>query len=74
VWIVHSHDAGVTFGADAHIAGPFDFTTAPVAGGYFLGDYQGLGNVGNAFVPFFAATNSGNTTNPTDIFFTTAAQ
>ena len=74
VWIVHSHDAGVTFGADAHIAGPFDFTTAPVAGGYFLGDYQGLGNVGNAFVPFFAATNSGNATNPTDIFFTTAAQ
>ena len=27
VWIVHSHDAGVTFGADAHLAGPFDFTT-----------------------------------------------
>ena len=44
-----------------------------MAGGYFLGDYQGLGNVGNAFAPFFAATNSGNTANPTDIFFTTAS-
>ena len=73
VWIVHSHDAGATFGAEAHVAGPFDFTTAPDAGGYFLGDYEGLGNVGNAFAPFFGATNSGNTANPTDIFFTTAS-
>jgi hypothetical protein len=73
VWIVHSHNAGVTFGDEAHVAGPFDFTTAPDAGGYFLGDYEGLGSVGSAFAPFFAATNSGNTANPTDIFFTTAS-
>ena len=73
VWIVHSHDAGATFGSEAHVAGPFDFTTAPDAGGYFLGDYEGLGSIGNAFAPFFAATNSGNTANPTDIYFTTAS-
>jgi hypothetical protein len=73
VWIVHSHDAGTTFGPDAHVAGPFDFTTAPDAGGFFLGDYQGLDSVGTSFVPFFAATNSGDTTNRSDIFFTTAS-
>jgi hypothetical protein len=73
VWIVHSHDAGGTFGSESHVAGSFDFTTAPDAGGYFLGDYQGLDSVGNSFAPFFAETNSGDTTNRTDIFFTTAS-
>jgi len=73
VWIVHSHDAGETFGSESHVAGSFDFTTAPDAGGYFLGDYQGLDSVGNSFAPFFAETNSGDTTNRTDIFFTTAS-
>ena len=55
------------------MAGPFDYTNAPDAGGYFLGDYQGLANVGNAFAPFFSATNNGDTANRTDIFFTTAS-
>jgi hypothetical protein len=73
VWIVHSHDAGATFGSEARIAGSFDYTIAPDAGGYFLGDYQGLGSIGNAFAPFFAAANNGNTANRTDIFFTTAS-
>ena len=73
VWIVHSHDAGATFGFEARIAGSFDYTIAPDAGGYFLGDYQGLGSIGDAFAPFFAAANDGNTANRTDIFFTTAS-
>ena len=33
--------------------GPFDYTTAPDAGGYFLGDYQGLTASGTTFDPFF---------------------
>jgi hypothetical protein len=73
VFIVHSHDAGLTFGTDAHVAGPFDFLTAPFARGFFVGDYEGLDNVGNAFAPVFVATNSGDAANPTDVFFTTAS-
>jgi hypothetical protein len=42
--------------------------TAPKAGGFFLGDYEGLGVSGSAFTPFFVATNSGNTSNRTDVF------
>ena len=45
---------------------------APAARGHFLGEYEGLTHSGNTFLPFFAQTNSGNTANPTDIFFTTA--
>ena len=71
-WIVHSHDGGGTW-AEEHIAGPFDMLTAPVAGGLFLGDYQGLTSLGNVFVPFFIQTNSGNTANRTDAFAATAA-
>lgn len=32
---------------------PFDYTTAPFAGGYFLGDYVGLTASGNTFAPFY---------------------
>jgi hypothetical protein len=71
-WIIHSHDAGSTWGNEAHIAGPFDMKTAPVANGFFVGDYEGLDNFGNRFVPFFVQANSGNTANRTDAFFTTA--
>jgi hypothetical protein len=72
IWLVHSHDAGATFGDEAHIAGPFDMTTAPDAGGLFVGDYDGLTSIGSAFVPFFVATNNGNTANRTDVFSTQA--
>jgi hypothetical protein len=71
-WIIYSHDAGSTWGNEAHIAGPFDMKTAPVARGFFVGDYEGLDNIGNQFVPFFVQANNGNTANRTDAFFTTA--
>jgi hypothetical protein len=35
---------------------PFDSRLAPVARGFFLGDYVGLGQNGTAFVPFFPVT------------------
>ena len=69
-WLTTSADHGATFGTEQHLAGPFDMLTAPYAEGFFLGDYQGLVASGNAFRPFFAATNSGNTANRTDIFTT----
>ena len=72
-WLVHSHDGGATFGDEAHLAGSFDMKNAPNAGGFFVGDYEGLATIGNTFVPVFVQTNPGNTTNRTDVFQTTAS-
>ncbi len=71
-WLVHCHGSCTNPGnwAETHVAGSFDMETAPNARGYFLGDYEGLANVGNAFLPFFIQTNSGNTANRTDAFAT----
>jgi hypothetical protein len=66
-WFVHSHDGGATW-SEQHVAGPFDIETAPVARGFFLGDYEGLATVGNDFLTFFVMTNSGNFANRTDVF------
>jgi hypothetical protein len=54
-WFTMSTDGGRTFGPSERVTPPFDHRFAAFAGGYFLGDYQGLGNVGTAFQPFFAA-------------------
>lgn len=57
--------------SETHVAGPFDIETAPNSRGYILGDYEGLTTVGsdfNTFLPFFVQTNTGNTTNRTDVF------
>ena len=74
-WLARSVD-GVTW-QETRIAAPFDLalapvTTSPGAGGYFLGDYQGLLSVGNVFVPLFAQTNTGDPNNRTDIFYAPA--
>jgi hypothetical protein len=45
----------------------FDLITAPVAGGYFIGDYFGLAASGNVFIPVYVRT-TGSTTNRTDVF------
>jgi hypothetical protein len=72
-WIAYSTDHGVTWGGEQRITpAPFDMRVAPDAGGFFTGDYEGLASNGNTFVPFFVQTNSGNTANRTDAFFTTA--
>ena len=69
-WLARSAD-GASW-QETQVAASFDLTLAPLtstpgAGGYFLGDYQGLASVGNVFVPLFARTN-GDTSNRTDIF------
>ncbi len=61
---------GATFGTATTLKGPFDMTTAPVARGYFVGDYEGLVAIGTSFRAFFVATNTGNTVNRTDVFST----
>jgi hypothetical protein len=50
------------------ITGPFDLSIAPNAEGLFVGDYQGLASVGEAFVPFYVQTNNGDLANRTDVF------
>jgi hypothetical protein len=51
-------------------------TTAPDAGGYFVGDYAGLdfadGGSRPGSKPFHVRANSGNVANRTDVFATTA--
>ena len=50
------------------IAAPFDFATAPLAGGaLFLGDYTGLAATGTNFVAFNART-TGSSANRSDVF------
>ena len=67
-WLSVSRDNGQTW-HEQQVSGPFDMRTAPVAGGFFLGDYQGLGRVGdNSVLPFFVQANSGSATNRTDVF------
>jgi hypothetical protein len=41
--------------------------------GFFLGEYEGLSNIGNAFLPLFAIVNDGDTANRTDIVVRTAS-
>ncbi|MHB8404400.1 MAG: sialidase family protein [Gammaproteobacteria bacterium] len=63
-WFTSSTD-GVHW-SEQHISGPFDLDLAPNAEGLFLGDYQSLAVIGQAFVPFFVQTNNQGTANRTD--------
>jgi hypothetical protein len=71
-WLVHCHSACSSpsswAGNETHVGGPFDTEQAANAGGYFLGDYEGLVTTGNAFGAFFdMALNQ--STNPSDVFY-----
>jgi hypothetical protein len=55
VWLTHSHDGGATW-TEQHVTGPFDMKDAPVARGFFLGDYHGLAAIGNDLLLFFSTT------------------
>ncbi len=56
-WAEYSTDGGATWGGEQHIAGPFDLSTAPVARGFFLGDYEALQPSGSGFLAVFVKTN-----------------
>jgi hypothetical protein len=66
-WLIQSAD-GVTW-REARIAATFDYATAPIARGLFLGDYMGLVSSGTTFVPVYATTTA-DLTNRTDVFAT----
>jgi hypothetical protein len=68
-WMVHCHAAtdncsqGSQYGNEIRLTDTsFDMETAPVARGYFVGDYEGLandiGDQGADFAPFFSQTQA----------------
>jgi len=61
-WFIHCHPtsdcADPANWAENHVDGPFDIENAPIAGGYFLGDYEGLDSIGTTFTSFFSETTS----------------
>ena len=59
-WFIHCHPTSDCTDpanwAENHVAGPFDIENAPIAGGYFLGDYEGLVSIDTTFTSFFSQT------------------
>jgi hypothetical protein len=59
-WFVHCHPTSDCTDpanwAENHVDGSFDIENAPTAGGYFLGDYEGLASIGTTFTSFFSET------------------
>jgi hypothetical protein len=55
VWSLTSTDGGSTWTEDRVTPTSFDFRSAPVARGFFLGDYQGLGFADGGTLPGFKA-------------------
>ena len=53
-------------------SGSFNMTTAPDAGGFFVGDYEGLTSTGSTFDPFFMMAQPIATKGLTDPFANTA--
>ncbi|MBA3262304.1 MAG: exo-alpha-sialidase [Thermoleophilaceae bacterium] len=88
-WLLRSADGGASWTEERIGSGTpgvvtpgdgtasFDMTTAPDARGYFVGDYAGLdfagGGLKPGFKPFHVRANTGNLTNRTDVFSTTAS-
>jgi len=58
--IVSTNTDSLDATAATHVSGPFNTLDAPFAGGYFLGDYNGLTSVGTSFSPVFVATTCTN--------------
>jgi hypothetical protein len=67
VWLVKLHPGGNRRIGEWKLSGPFDMMTAPLVGGAFLGDYEGLAVSGNRFAAFLAAANDGDIHGRTDI-------
>ena len=63
-WIRRSHDGGASFGPDEILGTTFDTRKAPYAGGYFLGDYDGLASIGDSFEPFWISTQGSTAGKP----------
>ena len=60
----------LALGDETHVNGPSDMMTAPVARGFFVGDYAGLAAAGSSFASLSIRANDANTSNRTDAVFT----
>jgi hypothetical protein len=68
-WATTARDGNATFSPRRRLTPQsFDMRTAPDANGFFVGDYEGLTNTGNNFLPVFVTANNGNLANRTDVF------
>ena len=67
-WLATSRD-GINW-SERRITAAFDLAIAPIARGFFLGDYMGLVSAGANFYPLYVRTNSGNPDNRNDVFMT----
>jgi hypothetical protein len=75
-WLIHCHPTTPTACTNPANWNPldevrltdasFDSRQAPVARGFFIGDYVGLGEDGSSFFPFFGIAKN-QATNPTDV-------
>jgi hypothetical protein len=78
-WIVRHH-AGDPFDS-AHFSDEsrltpvsFNMRTAPYAGGYFVGDYEGLDSFANTFTPFFVQATGTDPFHPlSDAYYSTVS-
>jgi hypothetical protein len=69
-WATTARNGNATFSPRRRLTpSSFDMRTAPDAGGFFVGDYEGLTNSGS-FLPVFVTANNGNLANRTDVFST----
>ena len=69
-FLAHSHDGGAAWSETRVTPDSFDIEQAPVARGYFIGDYEGLTSAGSTFMPFFSEAVT-MPANPADAFFST---
>src|SRR5918911_854431 len=68
-WFRASTDGGAGWGnSPGGTPTSFDMKTAPVARGFFVGDYEGLDHAGSTFKVFFVQTDSTPGPSPTYVF------
>ena len=69
-WIRSSTDGAATWAHSQRVTPtPFDMKRAPIARGYFTGDYEGLAHAGETFKLFFVQAHDGDAgANPTDVY------
>ena len=68
-WFRASTDGGASWAPSQQVTPEsFDMKKAPVARGFFVGDYEGLDHGGGTFKVFFAQANNTGSGNPTDVF------
>jgi BNR repeat-like domain len=68
LWFLRSTDGGASWSEERITRKPFDMRTAPIARGYFVGDYEGLAASGETFKPFWSESHATGT----DTFGSTA--